>query len=239
MVETSARVLRSSSRARSTTDPGASVTACSDSPGGSLPRSSSPPSSARVLALPVHGGRDAGRALFSAARHRDPGARPARRPQLARLDLVRGPVRRSPPACSCSSRRSPASDDLLPVFVGAGGHSVLLRRRRPDRLHARRPRDHPRRAVRRGRHLHARGVGLGLLLHRPTRRSSPAASRPPSTRPAIAAGWSCSSSASPRSGSLVCTAMSCRSSRSHAPLVMLEQLAGVAYVAMVVSQPSA
>ena len=64
------------------------------------------------------------------------------------------------------------------VLVGARGGPVLLRRRRADRLHARRPRDHPRRAVRGRRDVHARGLGLRLRLRRLAGDRAAAASSP-------------------------------------------------------------
>ena len=170
---------------------------CCSSPDGSPRRSCSRAAGGRA-ALPVHGGQRRRPRAVQRLRHRDPRARRARRPQHAGPDLGRAAARRAGDGAAADpgrdAQRRPAA-----LLLGARGGPLLLRRRRADRLHARRPRYHARRAVRGRRHLHARRLGVRLHLHGRARRSSPAASRRRSTRRPSAAGWSCCSSASRRS----------------------------------------
>ena len=174
------------------TDSRASVPLCSDSPGGSPPAVLLAAQLARRAAVPVHGRQRRGRALFSLF-------------GIAILGLVLLAVRSSPawtwfgvllalPASVLLAdpgghrQRRPA-----PLLLGHRGGPLLLRRRRAHRVHARRPRDHPRRAVRRGRHLHARRLGVRLLVHRPAGHRAPELHRGDRPRRATAAGSSCSS----------------------------------------------
>ena len=115
-------------------------------------------------AVPVHGDQRRGPRAVQRLRHRDPRARGARGPQLAGLHLGRPAARRPRDRAAADPgrdrQRRPAA-----VLLRARGGPLLLRRRRADRVHAGRPRDHARRAVRRRRDVHARGVGVRLLLH--------------------------------------------------------------------------
>ena len=147
---------------------------------------------AGVLLYPFMEGSDVGRALFSVF-------------GIAILGLVVLAVRSTPGLTWVGVLLGVAGDGAAAdpggdrqrrpaaLLLGARGGPLLLRRRRADRLHARRPRDHARRALRGRRDLHARRVGVRLRLHRRARRSSRAASRRRSTRAATAPGWSCCS----------------------------------------------
>ena len=100
-------------------------------------------------------------------------------------------------------------------------------------VHARGPRDHARRAVRGRRHLHARGLGHSPTCSPSTRRSSRQLHRRGATPAATAPGWS--------SLFLSFTTLSSTGLRRRHPdhavrrarIVMIEQVAGVAYIAMV------
>ena len=189
---------------------------------------------AGLLVYPAMEGNQVGQALFSVLGIAILGLVVLRRPQLAGVDVgrrrARGPRQRPAAHPDRDRQQRPAA-----VVVGVRGAALLLRRRRAHRVHARRPRDHPRRAVRRRRDVHARRVGVRVSRTSSARRSRRAASPPRSTRPA------------PRTWVellfLSFTTLSSTGLSDVVPirpfarsLVMFEQLAGIAYVAMVVSR---
>ena len=113
--------------------------------------------------LPVHGGQR-GPLAVQRVRRRGAGPGAAGRAQLAGVDRLRagaGGARHDPAAGPGDHGRRRAAA----VLVGVRGGPLLLRRRRADRVHARGPRDHPRRDVRGGGHVHAGGLGVRLHVH--------------------------------------------------------------------------
>ena len=200
----------------------------------SRPRSCWPSSSAGVLLYPFMEGSGGGRALFSVF-------------GILVLGLVVLAVRSSPALTWVSLLLGvPATVLLLiqavtdarraaPYSSRARGGPVLLRRLRADPLHARRPRDHARRAVRGRRDVHARGLGLRLRLRRLAGDRARQLHRRASTRTAERT-WmellflSFTTLSSTGLSDVVPVEAFARS------LVMIEQLAGVAYIAVVVSR---
>ena len=88
-------------------------------------------------------------------------SRSARRPGLTRVALFLGaPATVLLLIQAVTAQRRPAA-----LLVGVRGRPLLLRRRRADPLHARRPHHHPRRAVGGRRDVHAARVGVRLHVH--------------------------------------------------------------------------